>query len=343
MTTRRFEPTVQLDSGLVIPTGAAVGLSLMSDASGDAQWANDNNDALQGGFVGAVNNGVITAAMGSGGTAGQIVFTNWPTGDGVRFPTSSGPLVRGICPSTPTGGTALTPSGVTPGDYAYIAVGISHPTIPGGTASPYVAYGPSRTTAALAAADQQGAAATTLNGLLVWDGIVKNTSGTYTLVAGTPASGSIVPASTGRDRRPWAGGAFSRIFNSGSNTSTNTVSYSVMDSTKLALRVECSGVLVRVRYLTTVAFSAVAAGVLQTVIFFDGVPCNTIIGTAVPAVAENALYLLDEVVAPSAGSHLFEPGWLISGGATVTNVANSYGDNFTVEELLHGNVSNGTA
>lgn len=314
MTTRRFEPTVQLDSGLVIPTGAAVGLSLMSDAFGGAQWANDNNDALQGGFVGAVNNGVITAAMGSGGTAGQIVFTNWPTGDGVRFPTSSGPLVRGICPSTPTGGTALTPSGVTPGDYAYIAVGISHPTIPGGTASPYVAYGPSRTTAALAAADQQGAAATTLNGLLVWDGIVKNTSGTYTLVAGTPASGSIVPASTGRDRRPWAGGAFSRIFN-----------------------------LVRVRYLTTVAFSAVAAGVLQTVIFFDGVPCNTVISTAVPAVAENALYLLDEVVAPSAGSHLFEPGWLISGGATVTNVANSYGDNFTVEELLHGNVSNGTA
>lgn len=36
--TRRFEANVQLDSGLIIPTGAADGYVLTSDGSGNATW-----------------------------------------------------------------------------------------------------------------------------------------------------------------------------------------------------------------------------------------------------------------------------------------------------------------
>ncbi len=38
MSTRRFEYTVQLDNGLIIPAGAAAGKQLLSDVSGNATW-----------------------------------------------------------------------------------------------------------------------------------------------------------------------------------------------------------------------------------------------------------------------------------------------------------------
>lgn len=40
MATKRFEPTVQLDNGLIIPASAGIGLGLTSDASGNGTWGN---------------------------------------------------------------------------------------------------------------------------------------------------------------------------------------------------------------------------------------------------------------------------------------------------------------
>lgn len=38
MATRKYEHTVQLDSGLIIPASAGVGKVLTSDGSGNATW-----------------------------------------------------------------------------------------------------------------------------------------------------------------------------------------------------------------------------------------------------------------------------------------------------------------
>lgn len=334
MSVRHFEPTLQLDSGLIIPAGAGLGLQLTSDASGDATWVNDNNDALQAGFVGAVNTGVITCAM----SGSDLSFTNWPTGDGYYFPTASGPLVRAIVPSAPA---TIAPSGVTSGDYAYVQVYLTPPTTAGGTATVGYSIGTSRTTAALAAADQRGAAATSTN-VLIWDGIVLNTSGTYTLVAGTPASGSIIPASTGRDRRVWARGYRSTQTVAGPVTTTSTTFTPV--SSSLVQRVECDGGPVVLTLYGS--FYCPYSGVSAALVFYED-------GTEVSASYQETysyggsnqenVTTYEWDLTPAAGSHLFQPYWKVSGSATAYIDVTAGTLLFRAAEDVRPNATNGTA
>lgn len=338
MSTRHFEPTVQLDSGLIIPAGAGLGLQLTSDASGDATWVNDNNDALQAGFIGTVNTGVITCAM----SGSDLSFTNWPTGDGYYFPTASGPLVRAIVPSAPA---TIAPSGVTSGDYAYVQVYLTPPTTAGGTATVGYSVGTSRTTAALAAADQRGAAATSTN-VLVWDGIVLNTSGTYTLVAGTPASGSVIPATTGRDRRVWARGAFFSQTNGSGNTSTAAINTWYLISSNLQSRIECSGAPLRVILQAWGSNSLAGYGAVTT-LFIDGVVVsvsgNTILGWVdMNSAGSVGPVGYEFVYTPTPGSHLLAPYYGCPAGTMTLFTGSGYIQGFSAQELLAPNASNGT-
>ena len=312
---RRFEPTVQLDCGLIIPASAAAGKVLTSDASGNATWQTgagaqyaatfgdgvstsytithnlgtrdvDVNvyqaatpynaiqcgianatlntvtltfvtapaanslraivqaggssiifptlptvwtDELQPGYIGNVNTGPITAAINAGTAA--LTFTNWPVGDVAYFmpPAAGSPLIRSTVPVAPTTITCPTTAGMY--SYVYVLLG---PTV-NGVATLGWSIGTPRASAALAAADAQGAAATT-TGLLIWDGIVLNTGGVYSLVT----SGLFQNAS-GRDRRPWARGAQASVALA---FTTNSLTWNGSGWTGLAfpqLRVECSG------------------------------------------------------------------------------------------------------
>lgn len=146
-----------------------------------------------------------------------------------------------------------------------------------------------------------------------------------------------------RDRRPWAHGAQGYIHQSGSSVTTNIASFAPMD---FALRVECSGVPLRVKYTSSCATIATAApnNVIETAIFVDGIAAGTVLVTICPPINEWSLLIIDEMyIGIAAGSHLFSPGWLVGGGNTIQNGAASFGDMFEVSEVIGGNTNNGTS
>lgn len=267
--------------------GSALGDELFTDASGNTYWGNPGNDTLQGGYLGNVNTGAITATINSG--TGVLTFTNWPTADVVWIRTSGGLLLRAVVPAAPT----PTVSGVTTADYAYVQVHLVPPTTPGGTCTTAITIGTSRTTAALAVADQVGAAST--NGsLLVWDGIAHLASSVWTLVAGTPASGSIIPAATGRDRRPWAKGA---LYAPAMTTAGTQVSFTTPPG--WAQRIECSGAPMQVEFGFIYAPSG--AGNIGVQFVFD----STTEFSYTPSESALGWAVMGFPFSPAAGSHLF--------------------------------------
>lgn len=312
-------------------SGFIGGVLASTDTAGDPKWVgNGMPDVLQGGFV--TGGSAVTATINS--STGVLTFTNWPTSAiAWWYPTGGSSLIRGNTAGAPT----PTVSGVTSGDYAYLAMYSTCPSTPDGTGGTSLVVGTSRTTAALAAADQVGAAAQ--NGkTLVWDSIAHLAAGVWTLVAGTPASGSIIPAATGRDRRPWAKGAFADILNSGSTASASpNGGYAVVDAI-LNQRIECSGLPLRLRYFTVATGSASAAA--QIIFFQDGAQAGlsnssaTVAGVARP-------FQWESLIIPSAGSHLFQPAWFTPSGSLTSNAV-SFGDMLTIEELRPG-AANGAA
>lgn len=286
----------------------ALGYELFTDGSGNTYWENPGNDELQAGFLGATN--PVTATINS--STGVLTFSNFPNNQTAWFLTSSGVPMRGTTPVTAP--SALTVSGVTSGDYAYLAMYISCPSTPGGAGAASLVVGTSRTTAALAAADQVGAAAQ--NGkTLVWDGIAHLASSVWSLVAGTPASGSIIPAATGRDRRPWARGARGRIaYVAGASYTISATTPTPIDTTNLAFRLECSGVPIDYEFLYD--WSSSTAEVLVE-LFMDGALAGST-GADVAQTDGTAHHrTLRGTVVPSSGSHLFEPiAWVFAGSGS---------------------------
>jgi hypothetical protein len=57
---RRFKTAIQLDSGIIIPAGAAVGKVLASDASGNGTWATPPSDPLKANLAAPTFTGAVT-------------------------------------------------------------------------------------------------------------------------------------------------------------------------------------------------------------------------------------------------------------------------------------------
>jgi hypothetical protein len=294
-------------------------------------------DAIRAGVVGITNPGVISASVASGGA---LTFTHWPTGDAVWLPLPSGLLVRNVVPSAPA--LSLTAAGITTGDCMYVGVVLTATPTPGGTATASLYFFGNRSTGATAAGDQRLASNNGTN-VMMWDGIGQVTGVNYSLIAGTPATGSPIPAS-GRDRRPWAMGGRAKIQSSGTNASSSGSSYAPIDTTHLSLRFESGGSEVRFRYIATINVTANASGgVYESVAFIDNTATGNVTVVQLPVVGAYGLFLIDEEMAVGAGSHLYQPGWLASTGATILNGAASFGDSFTIEEIMRPTANNGTA
>lgn len=325
---------------LIAPTGGPdLGFAFLEDASGSTYFTNPGNDSIQAGFLAGGN--PITATINS--STGVLTFTNYPTSQAAWFLTAGGVLMRG---GTPVASPTPTVSGVTSGDFAYLALYMTTPTTPGGTAGTSLVIGTSRTTAALAAADQVGAAAQT-GKTLVWDGIAHLASSTWTLVAGTPASGSSIPAATGRDRRPWAKG-YRDAQNLSGTISTSSATPVVV--TGMAQRVECSGATIIVSVSGSLDIGPGAQNA-DLWVYEDGVQITaskqelfSFLTNWAQVEVPGRCYEYE--LTPSAGSHLIQMFWANPAGAGSISFSAASGTPsalFRVEEDLRANANNGTA
>lgn len=333
-------PTVAKIQGNAVSSSSPLSNGAQPLVWNGSAWAPvyPSDSALQPGFVGYVNGGVLSAAIASGG---GLTFTNWPANDWVYTVATylNTGLIRGLVPSAPS----LTVSGVTSGDYAYVAVYLTSDT-PGGTATASVSVGTSRSTAALAAADQ---ATSTINAygsgetIVIWDGVVYNNSGTYSLVAGTPASGATIPATTGRDRRLWARGFNAIVAGSVSDTTTNqTAPGDAM--TSMYFRAECSGN--PCHFELTLRPAGPNGYYIVPALLVDGTGAGedqTGNLWAVAVGSNNSGVTLGFEYTPAVGSHFFALYWWVTGG---TGSLDPYSiPKFSMRELKVPSSTNGSA
>jgi hypothetical protein len=294
--------------------------------------------------MGYVNTGPITATVSG---AGALTFTNWPTGDTSWIPsaaTAYAPLTQATVPA----GTGLNVSGlgITSGHYAYVMAYLSPPATSGGTATALLyayAVGGGDTSVAAAVGHQvvaQGWAAPA-NWIIAWDGIVLNTGGVYSIVAGGGTSGLLT---TGRDRRPWARGADDHV----TSTAGDSVGYSsggfVAVDPALSVRVECSGAPLRLWWQGTITGNGQTFGSVG--FLMDGAQ----VGDYEQADPNNTGYnswpvSVETTVACTPGSHLVQAAWRVGGAGetfTLSTPPNS-STAFGVQELLGVNAGNGTS
>ena len=324
-----FTGTVTLPSGIVIPSGA-LGYKLLSDASGNAAWASDNNDAVQAGLVGITNTGVITAAE----VSGTLTFTNWPTGDFVWFQRAAGVIFRAVMPAS-TGGSWTLPGS---GKFRYIAADVSMPTTPGGTAT---------LVARTAAADQNTALLAAANpigpqsggDIRIWDGILWNNGGTATLVSAVSNDANCIPAATGRDRRPWARGANARLLLAANPTLAVATTWTAVPL--MSQRIECSGAPLTLKFHGFSWNNNLAGGQAYLGWFMDGAYLlNDQLTTVGAAGAWNPGSIETQYI-PNPGSHLFCPAWYMASG-TLLSMLNYLGE-FVAKEEITQLANNGTA
>jgi hypothetical protein len=256
-----------------------------------------------------------------------LTFANFPTGDTIWFLGGTA-QTRGTMPSP---GTTLTAPAGASGNYQSIALDAVPPTLYNGPCTYVISAGTAVTSANLAAANPAVLAA---GNVRVWDGICQNTGGTsWALVTST-----LVPAATGRDRRPWARGAFDELVKTAASNLTSTAA-ALVDSANLAARVECSGVPVRVKFYSTAA-SYAAAAIDQAA--FSTVVDGSYLGQAnmtVESTTSQWSVIYEYVFTPAAGSHLFQAGYFLTAAGTLTL------SNFTmvIEEIVRQNTNNGSA
>jgi hypothetical protein len=323
-----IEQTVQLDSGLLIPASAATGKMLISDASGNASWIDPGDaDLLQPGVVGNVASTGITATISS--STRVPTWSQWPTNDVIWF-SVGGVMIRGTMPAGPTAAFDAPASG----RWRYVAIDAVPPATFGGACTYVESSSADQTSAALAAG---AATAVTAGNVRVWDGIITNTAGAYSLVSGGSGA-TLIPAATGRDRRPWARGALAIA--SGVTGSPTTTSTTAVLLTEMVVRVECTGVPIQVLFSADFTNSG-ADNYVQLSLIEDG---TGVIGPARTNTSHIATQRFEAVLAwervPAAGSHLYQIFWQTSAGtATQPGAARQ----MSVTEKLRVNANNGTA
>lgn len=164
--------------------------------------------------------------------------------------------------------------------------------------------------------------------------VVKNTAGVYSI-------------SAGRDRRPWARGAYNLITFTG-GTLERPPGGGIVGPTTVATRLECSGASLRLRLSGVAeqspAFMNMSIGFVQ-----DGAPLSSKHGIHLDISASEVVpsfgftYLYD--VLPPAGSHLYQIEVINEAGSGTAKLRATSGVPllFSAEEILRPNVNNGTA
>ena len=305
MATRRFEATVQLDNGLIIPASAADGLALQSDGSGNATWHNRQNDALQAGVV------------ASGDCA--LTITSTPTyavaAGTVYVATSGGVLVR----RATTGKSATAITYASAGDTRLDCVTCDS------TGTINYLTGTQQASAGATLDNRTGAPTIPAGSQLLWDVLVAS--------SGTPTS---------RDRRPWARGAAAALT---ITAGTTDISYSgsawaAISTSSLQMRVECSGVPVFVAINGFVSLPA-ASEYARLGWFVDGAQSGPGTTVAVPSTDGGIVWWGGWLTGLAARSHLIAPAWASPSNYTIT-LDFAEPAQFIVEERLNANSNNGT-
>lgn len=351
--TRIREGYEQLNSGLILPKFSALGRSMQSDSFGDVQWANaGEGDPLQPGFM--VYTPTATASIPSGNgtiiatlSGGVFTFGNIPTGDVVWFrDPSTNQYIRGICPPPPSLG--FTGTGT---NFYGVALDLGPPSTPGGLAQWFTVFpnllniGSAQSTAALAAANQPAVAPGFIR---VWDGIVGNSPG---LVSGGSGA-NLIPAATGRDRRPWARGYRNKYDSTPTYATGSTGVVTPIDATNASFRCEIGAAGVIVCELHAGVFSTTSGSSFGAVGWFvDGAAATSAPGGASPecqivnfafagAFTTQVLSVRHELnVGP--GSHLVQAAWYASMSGGQMEITNNF--QMTVNEIIGGYTNNGQA
>lgn len=154
---------------------------------------------------------------------------------------------------------------------------------------------------------------------------------------------SIVTANI-RDRRPWARGVFNTVNRVSADYTTTGISYAIVDSTNLNVRVECTGSPLRVALHARVDNS----GAFNTLVHprVDGaIPAELGSGGDTIGGSTGAAWWVGStfgtIITPAAGSHLISLYWRVTGGTGTLRASSTNGMVFSIEEVVRQNASNG--
>lgn len=158
-------------------------------------------------------------------------------------------------------------------------------------------------------------------------------------------SGGVLVANV-RDRRPNARGAWRRkLMATGGNLTTASTTQVAIDATNLAVRMECMGNPIRLTMhglLSAPATGSIGFALLVDGAVTDGIGTTGLLAAGVP-INQQSNPPTFTIPAPSIGSHLLQPSWLNSAGASNTIiVSTAIPFTMVLEEIVRGDFDNGT-
>jgi hypothetical protein len=313
-----------LSSALLGPAANLFGLRKLGQSALEAAAGNDPrlmqaaNTAIQPGVINATDFATATMSVTAGGKlewrcngAAQAWIKDPVTG-GLVYTTTKEEIRTLTPPSLPVAGKYMSVG---------IDVSVASMAAYGGEAALTVTSGVEQASEALAL---ENAAAGVANHVRVMDVIMLNTAGVYSVVKE-------------RSRKPWARGArASRRLVATFTPATG----SLEEIAGLAIRIECSGLPVRITFHAYANATAASQGVATGGVGSELLALSPLGGWENTAASTGrGLCGYSAVVTPAAGSILFKPtAGLI--GATAAVIQSPM--TFTVEELS-GNANNGTS
>jgi hypothetical protein len=148
-----------------------------------------------------------------------------------------------------------------------------------------------------------------------------------------------------RDRRKWARGAFTRIPGNlgGSATTAVAMTGSTVVNAAFSVRMECSGLPIRVQFYAR-AFHSAVGGHVDFMTAVDGTLQNVLHRHTNAATNQNfAGVVMEDTIVPAAGSHTIAAVWGTPSGATATiTLASGDGPMMVVEEMVRQVTANNT-
>jgi hypothetical protein len=145
------------------------------------------------------------------------------------------------------------------------------------------------------------------------------------------------------DRRPWARGAYSRVEKTGGNYTTASTTSVLIDST-LPMRIECTGVPVRMSLRARMNLPAPSGDLVVNPMMDGAVAEVGMTGVfAMSGSGNDVVPAISWDLTPTARSHLFTWFWNVTAGTGTILAGAGNPLLFTVEEITEINANNGTA
>jgi len=157
-----------------------------------------------------------------------------------------------------------------------------------------------------------------------------------------PAAATTIVAANIRDRRPWAGGAFTTIQRLDPSGGYTVTAGRQLDAVNLQPRIECSGAPLRVKINgTTYNNGAAGTNMYMSPTSDGGVMPGSERVYGQPSAGYRLTYAIDFTYIPAPGSHLI--GWQVGmdSGSTIFDAYQQRQILMSVEELVRPNAANG--